>query len=167
MEENTQITPQTDWVDRFGRWLCFMVMATAGMGGIGVAILAEPLAVFYADEAAVRAHQKRLEDLKQLNGQLGELLQNAGQPAVIERAAINNLRYIPEDAVSSKTDPLPRMSPALEKALKKIGRPPKVESDSTQQFFETLAAHSTEQTMLLILGSGLVVVSMTFFNRPG
>jgi hypothetical protein len=166
MEENTQVEPQPDWVGRFGRWLCFMVMATAGMVGIGVSILAEPLAGFYADEAAVRAHQKRLENLKQLNGQLGELLQNAGQPAVIERAAINNLRYIPEDAVSSKTDPLPRTSPALEKALKKISQPPKVQSDSTQEFFETLATHPTEQTMLLVLGSGLVVVGLTFFNRP-
>jgi hypothetical protein len=165
MDDNASTLPPPDLMSRFGRWLCFMILATVGMGAIGLSILAEPVATYYADQASVAAHQKRLDSMRQFNGQLEELLQNAGQPAVVERAAINNLRYIPEEALIAKGESMPKMTPRLEKALTKVTQAEEMKAGDEQQFFETLASHHVEQTLLLVLGSGLVVVSLTFFNR--
>ncbi len=151
--------------ERFYIWLFFTILSTIGMAAIGVAVLADPLAGYYADQAVLNAQQKRTESLQELQAQLNELLANADNPSVIERAAISQLKCVPLAEVDP-APPLPREWPELTEALRKIDQTPPPPVSESQRFMQTLAGNWYWQTMLMILGSAMVVTALTFFYKP-
>ena len=146
--------------------LSFLVFATAGMLAIAVAVLSPAVAGYCSDRAVIQASLLRIESLQELQCQHAELLANTDQPAVIERSAISNLRYQPTEAADSELVPLPAVWDELENALERIEKPP----DSTeiryyQQLAENLAERPLSRIMLSAVGSLLVLLSLSCFNR--
>jgi len=152
--------------DEFFRWLCFLLFSTVGMGAIGLSLLAGPWSQHYADKALVDAQQRHLARLHQLRQQQEELLANSANPSVIERAAIGNLNYVPAGIVSDSTGELPATWPNLKSALDHIDRqslPPV--PDRRQSLPANLADSPRQQMLLMILGSLLVLLSLSCFYR--
>ena len=148
------------------RFVCFIIFATIGMATIALALLAGPLSGYYADQAVIRDCRRRVDDLNKLHAQQKELLANADDPSVITRAAINNLNYMPADALSQKQGVLPAPWPELQRALERIDKPISTcQPTQLQCIIEILAKPAPYQPILLICGSGLVIVAMTCFNR--
>ena len=145
---------------------CFAIFATVGMAAITAGILAEPANRYYNNRETITGRQKRIEELQKIHKQRQELLENASGAAVIERAAIWNLKYIPKEALGAKQNELSGAWPELKNALEqieKIAQPP--EPTYTQRAAKTLAGQKLRQYILLSLGAVLVVVSMTFFGH--
>ena len=150
------------------RFLCFVMFSTTGMVSIGMAILAGPVAGYYADRAILQTQQKRIEQLQDLYAQQEELLANAGHPGVITRAA-DNLGYLPNQAVSADLVHLPEAWPELEDALTRLDQPEEPQSPHLvclRRWAETLSEKHVSRIILLALGGALVLMSLTCFNRP-
>jgi len=136
------------------------------MATIALALLAGPLAGYYADQAVIRDCRQRVDELKKLYSQQKELLANADDPSVITRAAINNLNYLPADTLSGKQEILPAPWPELQKALDKIDKSTTTAKPTQLEYITGILAKPTPyQPILLFCGSGLVIVAMTCFNR--
>ena len=150
--------------DEFGRLLCFLVLSTVGMGSIGLGLLAEPLAGYYADRALIASHERRLAKLDELYQQQGELLGNSENPGVIERVAIDNLNYVRPGASGQVERKLPAAWPDLEMALAKIeqGDDP-VEPGRWHRLMARLSSQRASQGLLMLFGGVLVLVALSCF----
>lgn len=151
---------------RLARFVGFLILATAGMATIALALLAGPLDVYYDDAANLRQARQRIDDLQNLADQRAELLANADNPSVLERAAIGRLNYVPAlpHLPTESTPPAPW--PRLHAALARLDQPPPQPADSPLEHLAVnLAADPGPQSMLFLFGSALVVISLTFFNR--
>jgi hypothetical protein len=150
----------------FFRMLCFLVFSGVGMSAIALSLLAQPWAQYYAHQDLIIAQERRLAELQQLHEQQAELLANAEQPAVVERAAIDHLNYVPAGVRLETTGELPPEWPDLQTALAAIDQPStKPESDRRQQFIVNLSEKTSHQIILLLLGSALVILSLSCFYR--
>jgi hypothetical protein len=149
----------------FGRLFCFVILSTTGMAAIGIALLAKPLDRYFADEDVVCAQQKRVDQLKYLSAQQEELLSNLENPGVLERAAVNNLNYIPEQSAGVKSEDLPPVWPELEQALEQVRTETPPNRSGWRRVVEKLARRTETQYILAGLGAALVVVSLTFFYK--
>lgn len=149
----------------FGRLFCFVILSTTGMAVIGIALLAKPLERYFADREVIQAQQKRVDALNNLSAQQEELLTNLEDPGVLERAAVNNLNYIPEQSAGVQGEDLPPMWPELEQALEHVEKDPPPRRDGWHRVIEKLAFRTETQYILAGLGGALVVVSLTFFYK--
>lgn len=145
----------------------FIFFATIGMGVIGASLLAKPLTVYFADKQGMIKQQQRQEKLQELHRQQQALLENADNPMVVERVAVNHLHY--RSAAVAAGQPAPSL-PELPKSFELLIR--QAEQDEAavrpglvQRWAEALAQRPREQMILLALGAGLTVVSMTCFYR--
>ncbi|MBN1846288.1 MAG: hypothetical protein JW810_11435 [Sedimentisphaerales bacterium] len=151
---------------QLGRLFCFFVLSSVGMGAIGLALLARPAARYLAERRSLTLQQQWLDDLRILHAQQQELLGNLDNPSVLERAAVNNLKYEPAEMSGRPRETLPPAWPELEKALTEAGRRPEPPAKpGWQTFIETLAVRGETQLILAILGAALVVVSLSCFYR--
>ncbi len=149
----------------FGRLFCFLILSTAGMAAIGIALLATPLDRYYADVEVIQAQQNRLEALDHLASQQKELIDNLDNPGVLERAAVNNLNYVPAQSAGEKREALPPVWPELEQALERVETKAQPQRDGWQRIIEQLAVRTEAQYLLAGLGAALVVVSLTCFYK--
>jgi len=149
----------------FSRLFCFMVLSTIGMTAMGIALLAKPLDRYFADQEVVANQRKRLKNLKQLYAQQEELFTNLENPGVLERAAVNNLNYIPAQSAGAKSEDLPPVWPELEQALEHVKQDSPPPRDGWRKIIEKLALHTETQYLLAGLGAALVVVSLTCFYK--
>lgn len=160
----TKSIPERD-SSEFGRLFCFTVLSTVGMTAIGIALLAKPLDRYFADQEVVANQRKRLENLKRLSAQQEELLANLENPGVLERAAVNNLNYVPAQSAGGKSEDLPPVWPELEHALDHVAKDTPPPRNGWQKIIEKLALRTETQYLLAGLGAALVVVSLTFFYK--
>ena len=148
------------------RLLCFVFFGTAGMASISLAILAAPLSDYYADQKLLEFQQKRFEKLRKTHADREELLGNINYPGVIERAAVNQLHYQPLQAAHTEPQPLPKVWPELEIALTNTYQ---TATSQKQPLLQSTAAALAEKPssrfLLFAIGSGLVLLSLTCFNR--
>ena len=152
---------------RFLRFVSFAVLATIGMGAIGLGILAQSLADHYNNRAVLGTQRQRIDQLETIYNQQGELLANAQIPSVIERQAINRLNYAPALPETKAGIPLPAPWPDLQTALHRIDQPPATTPTPPHYgLFIRLADRPTAQYFLLIFGGALVLIATTCFNRP-
>jgi len=151
----------------WGRFLCFLIIGTVGMATIAVALLAEPMAGFYLDQAVIREQRDRLEKMEKLLSQQQELLANVNNPSVMARAAIYNLNYVPAEGATQATPRLPAVWLELHRALETIDQKESVQAKPTtwEILAKVLAQQQLTQIILLALGGSLVVISLTFFYR--
>lgn len=150
------------------QFVCFVFFATVGMGVIGACLLAKPLTVYFNDQQRWADYQERQEKLKNLYQQQQALLENADNPMVVERVAVNHLHYRSAvvAAAGQSTALLPELPATYNHAIQQVEHVAKPQKpDTVQKWAEALAQRPREQTMLLILGSALTVVSMTCFYR--
>ena len=148
------------------RLLCFVFLGTAGMASISLTILAAPVADYYADQKRLEFQQKRFEKLQKIYNDREELLGNINYPGVIERAAVNQLRYQPIQAVHTEPQPLPKVWPELKSALAGVDQTATSQKQPfLQSTAEALAEKSSSRFLLFAIGSGLVLLSLTCFNR--
>ena len=148
-----------------GRFVCFVVLGTAGMGTIGLAVLAEPLVVRHRDGELLRILEGQISDLEQLRTQQAELLANSNNPSVLERAAIDKLNYVPSNAPQA-AEVVQVDWPELQAAIEKLdGQDAASVEPAGMEFIEKLAESPKTQSTLRVFGSVLVVISMTFFYR--
>ena len=75
--------------DAFGRLACFLLFGTVGMGAVAVALLAEPLARYYKDQAVIEANACRIEDLEEFSRQQETLLANRVSEVFARQADIS------------------------------------------------------------------------------
>lgn len=152
--------------DEFFRMLCFLLFSTAGMAAIALALWADPWAQYCHYQDLIGAQQRRIAKLQQLHDQQAELLANAENPAVVERAAINHLNYVPVSVNPDTAAELPPVWQDLQMALSSLERRSgEFAFRRRQQLITDLAEKTTHQNILLILGSALVVLSMSCFYR--
>ena len=148
------------------RLLCFALFSTAGMASISLAILAAPTADYYADQKLLQFQQKRFEKLQIIYNDREELLGNINYPGVIERAAVNQLHYQPVQAAYADSQPLPKVWPELESALAGVDQTATIQKHPLlQSTAEALAEKPSSRFLLFAFGSGLVLLSLTCFNR--
>ncbi len=153
-------------MDHMVRFLCFLVLSTVGMGAIGISLLAEPLASYYADSRIIETQRRRVELCRQIYDQQQALLANADNPYVIERLAIDKLNYVPTSEMEAKTVPLPGSWPKLEAALSGIEQPVEAaEEKPYEKMAQRLCEKPVMKSALMVLGSSLVVISLGFFYR--
>ena len=156
--------PCTGW--RTLEVLSFLLFGTVGMAAIGLAVLSPAVAGYFSDKAVIQASQDRIESLQELQRQQAELLANMDHPAVIERSAISNLHYRSSQEANSELVPLPAVWDELENALERIEKPDgEPEIRYYQRLAETLCERPPYRIILLIVGSALVIVSLSCFNR--
>ena len=150
------------------RYFCFVLLAGAGLFALAIAFLAGPLNTYYADQAALNVQQKRLDKLNELIEQQNELIANANVPSVLERVAITNLNYQPASEIpDAKRPPLPRAWPSLENALKKLETPDSRLPKPLEKWAAIFSDRPQTLLILTILGSALLLTSVTFFYRQG
>lgn len=148
------------------RFLCFVVFATVGMAAVGIALLAGPLTGYYGDRAIIEAQQQHIAALQEVHTQQQELLANADNPSVVERAAVYNLRYVPVETAAAQLPPLPNSWPTLERALAQLEQPRQCQTAGFQRrWVQNLADQTPRRYALLILGSALVLISLSCFHR--
>jgi len=148
--------------------ICSFLFAVIAMTAIALAVLAQPLAQSFQDKKIIQRHEQFVLKLETLKNQQAELLANADNPAVIERAAVSNLNYLPVPALQSPKIKLTRAWPQLEKAIADIqltDNPPAQTEKPYHAWIQTLADQPHTQNLLLLLGSALALVSLTCFNR--
>ena len=166
MNPRTTSTP----ADRLLRALGFWLFSTTGMAAIGLALIAGPLASHFKDQDTLHTKQQRLQALEHLKTQRNQLIARADNPSVIERAAIDQLNYLPPATLQRSPGPLPATWPALEKALKNLDQKqtpqPAAPTPKSHQAILKLATQKTTKLALATLGAALVLVSLTCFNRP-
>ena len=151
--------------NELGRLFCFVLLSTTGMAAIGIALLAKPLDRYFADREVIQAQQKRVDGLKHLSAQQKELLANLENPGVLERAAVNNLNYVPAQSAGEKSEDLPPVWPELEQALEHVEKETPRPRNAWHIIIERLACRPEAQYLLAGLGGALVVVSLTFFYK--
>ena len=157
-------------IDALGRFIGFAIVATVGMASVGMALLAQPVSQYYADKVLVDQQLRNIEQLRLQVSQQEELLANASNPAVLERFAVANLRYLPAEAARNPIQPREYSWPELERALSAIERQPDVDDTAfhgieIRQWADSLAAQPRQQIFLLLAGAALVVVALTCFGR--
>ncbi|MBN1437338.1 MAG: hypothetical protein JW936_09695 [Sedimentisphaerales bacterium] len=156
-------------IDALGRFIGFVIVATVGMASVGIALLAQPVSQYYADKALVEQHTQNIEQLRLQVSQQEELLANASNPAVLERCAVANLRYLPAEAASNPMPPLDYDWPELERALSVVQTQPVAVAPLHQveirRWADTLAAQPQRQIFLLLAGAALVLVALACFSR--
>lgn len=150
---------------RFGRFMCFVILAGIGLATIGVALLAGPASLYQADQLALEARRVHIAKLKKLCDQHNELLDNADNPSVVARAAISNLNYVPVSVAAEGSESALGRWPELDSALAKVDSKPVKATANYLVYAEVLAKNGKTQTILMVLGSVLVVVSLTFFHK--
>ena len=152
-----------------GRFIGFVVVATVGMASVGMALLAQPVSQYYADKALVDQQVRNIEQLRLHVCQQEELLANASNPAVLERFAVANLRYLPAVTARNAIQPLDYSWPELERALIAVERQPAVDTAfhgiQVRQWADSLTAQPRQQIFLLLAGAALVLVALTCFGR--
>ena len=185
--EPSENVGKSGFADRFARFVCFIVFSTAGMGAIGIAMLAEPLANYYSDRDIILSHQQSIENLEKLRDQQAELLKNLDNPSVWQRAAVGNYNLDPASGEpadptdpTDPTDPidptsqakltnppeLPIISPELQRALDKVSQQPsRTQPSRLKAATKILAANTIYQIMLFLSGAALVILSLTCFTR--
>jgi hypothetical protein len=147
------------------RFMCFLVLSTAGMGAIGLALLAEPLKGYYSDRAFIREQERRIERMEGMYRQGEELLGNADEPWVVERAAVSNFKYVPLGEGGESTV-LPGEWPDLKEALAGLDEDVSVEPTTTwEEWAGRLAEQPDRQLLLMAMGSALVVIGLACFYR--
>lgn len=152
--------------DEFGRLVLFAVFTSTGMGSIALALLAEPLHGYFLDRDLLAAQEYRIEQLETLQQQQQQLLANSDNPAIVERAAINNLHYVPMDGPQEARRALPKPWADLENALASLEKGPALpERPHWQQAIEQLSREDDSQNVLMALGAFLIVVSLACFYR--
>ena len=150
------------------RFCCFLILATIGMATIGLALLAGPVNGFFRDCEQIRAQKERLAELENLHKLQDELLANVNNPSVVARAAVCNLNYVPVHTLDGTPQAqLTQAFPELEDALRRANQKPQPPQPPYAQYASILAQKPQQQTVLLALGSVLLIISLTFFNRPG
>jgi|GEM_PF-1864724 len=136
------------------------------MTAIGVALLSTPVSIYYADKNLIETSKDKLAELQRIYDQQEKLLDNVDDPYIIERAAIGSLKYIPLEAVGRELEPLPDVWPDLEKALASIETDKSKPSPGPiERWARKFENQTLAKSLLLILGSGLVVLSLAFFYR--
>ena len=159
-------TTQQKSVAEVGRLFCFVILSTVGMAVMGTALLAEPLARYYRDRTLVATQRQRIEQLQELRDQQEQLQANAEKPSVIEQAAINHLNYVPVNSATETKVDLPGEWDQLQQALEAVENSKKpAQSEQLPSLVSNLAQRPNAQMLLLILGAGLVVVSLTCFYK--
>jgi len=152
--------------EELARLLFFVLFSTIGMAALSLALLARPLAHYYADQDLLQARRQRIERLQQLHEQQQQLLANLSNPAVVERAAIEQLNYVPADAAGAPAATLPAVWPELERALARLNPPaPAPQPPAFRRTINRLAAEDPDRLLLAALGAGLVLISLTCFPR--
>ena len=158
-------TRRNRW-DDLVRFTCFLVLSTIGMGAIGLALLAEPMKGYYADRAFIQTQQQQIARLEQLYRQQEELLANADNPSVVERAAVSNFNYVPFPEKGRSSMALPKEWPDLKEALAQADQVSLAQSTPTwRQWAEKLADQPDRQFILMALGAALVVIGLACFYR--
>ena len=136
------------------------------MGAIGLALLAEPIKGYYADRDFIQNQQQQIARLEQLYRQQEELLANADNPSVIERAAVSNFNYTPLPEKDRASMALPKEWPDLKEALAQTDQVSTTQSaPSWRQWIEKLADQPSQQVILMALGAALVVIGLACFYR--
>ena len=148
------------------RFTCYILLTTAGVASVAMALLAQPVSQYYADRALIQTQQRRIHQLKKNLTQHDELLNHLHQPAVLERVAVNNLNYVPAEAATKPAYPLTSVWPELENALTwaapaRNALPPNL----IQHTAETLLAEPRNQIILAALGATLMLLSLACFYR--
>ena len=152
--------------DKTVQFFCFLILATVGMGVIGLALMAETLVGYYTDHNTISIQKQRLEMLTSLHRQQQELLQNLNNPSVVERVAISNLKYVPARQAQEAALHLPPSWPDLETALTLVeNKNASPKKHWIYQISENLIYRPHQRNLLLALGSVLVIISLTFFYR--
>ena len=147
-------------------FLCFAAVGTAGMATIALALLTESWATYQGDRVLMATQERRIEILKDLHAQQQELLANSQNPSVVERVAISNLKYQPAHAATCEQLDLPPAWPTLQEALAQIEiEAPAPEPTRWQRLAQSLADQPRQRTLLMLFGSVLVVISLTFFYQ--
>lgn len=150
-----------------GRLILFWVFSTIGMVSIGIAALAPLVVSTCADRTIVQAQQQRIERLREIRDQQAELLERAGQPGVVEKAAIQHLHYQPAENPGAAIRTAPESWPELEQALGRlsISADKKESSNPVQTYAEILIDKPRSRHVLLIIGGALLIVSLTCFLK--
>lgn len=165
MAKQAHKTRRNRW-DDLVRFTCFLVLSTVGMGVIGLALLAEPIKGYYADRDFIQNQQQQIARLEQLYRQQEELLANADNPSVIERAAVSNFKYMPLPEKGSFSMALPKEWPDLKEALAQTDQVSTTQPAPTcRQWIEKLAGQPNQQLILMALGAALVVIGLACFYR--
>ncbi len=148
------------------RLLLYIVFSTAGMASMAIALLAPVVTVYYTDQNIIAAQEQKISSLTKLYHQQQELLGKLHDPAVITRAAESNLNYISSDTTSQPGEKLPHIWPELRRALDNINisKPPIRQNDSDiLKMAQILTNDKTTQITILLLGSLLILISLTCF----
>ena len=161
-------------LDGLFRAAAFWLFSTLGMTAIGLALLAGPVAGYFHDQQRLAAREQRLAALQRLHDEREKLLANADLPSVVERAAIDQLNYLPPNLRERSPGHLPPTSPALEHALSESA-PENTPSPSSCDdrspdlllYCSTVLATQPRGVRLLLaaLGAALVVTSLACFNK--
>ena len=155
-----------NWWDDMVRFTCFLAFSTTGMAAIGLSLLAEPIKGYYDDQAFVARQQRQIDQLEELRGLQAELLNNIDNPAVVERAAVSNFKYIPVAEKDAPSTTLPQAWPDLKKALAQIDQPPPADAiEPWQTLAANLAGKPRQQIILMGLGAALILIALTCFYR--
>lgn len=168
MTEKRLTTRQWQAWDSLLRWCCFVGFATVGMATIGLAVLAQPLASYFNNQEALRLHEQAIDDLIELRDQQGRLLANSNHPSVVERVAIQHLKYQSAQSARAEKVNLPDSWPDLTRAVEQV-KQAGIKEDKNhpgQYLIHVLANRNQSQWMLFVLGSVLVVISLLAFSTP-
>ncbi len=159
----------TSALDGLLRLISFTCLSLVAMGAIGLSVLADPLTQYFQDQALIQNQKALVADLEDLREQQDRLLANANHPSVIERVAINQLNYQTLDEAGAEQIALADSWPDLQRAIALA------DNKSTSQatvgysylnFIQTLSTQPLSKDLLMLFGSVLVVICLTFFHRP-
>ena len=159
-------TAQQKSLAEVGRLFCFVILSTVGMAAIGTALLAEPLTRYYRDRQLGAAQRQRVEQLHLLRDQQQQLQANAEKPSVVEQAAINHLNYVPINTANETQVDLPGEWSQLQQALETVeNNKCPTRNDQLPGLISNLAQRPNAQMLMMLLGAGLVVISLTCFYK--
>jgi len=155
--------------EAFVNFVCFLLLATAGMASVAMVFIADPVAQYYADQAVIDSQKQKLQELREIYNEQQMLINNKDNPSVLERAAIRHLKYRPADLAHVPPQPLGPSWQELEFALSEtapLPNPaPAPKPNPYRSYAEILAHQPDKQFILAVFGGLLVLIALTCFNR--
>jgi hypothetical protein len=150
------------------QFIIFLGMSTVAMCAIAIAVLAQPYQQYVLDQEVIKKHERFVESLEAYRDEQNVLLQNVDNPSVVTRAAIMHFNYRSVEAVEDQSprDQLVGMTESLEEALAQLDIK-QIATDKKSYYRQFILALSDEPIkckILIILGAGLILVCLTFYN---
>ncbi len=151
----------------FAQSLAFYIFGTAGMLAVAAGLLSSPIVRYFNDERAIEIQAYKLEKLTSQRDQQQELLNNLDNEAIVKRAARMTLNYVSsaDDILAEQIDSMQRKWPDLTNAVLKAcdDFPEEPEKAQWLKYCQIMAEHPKEKNALMLIGGGLMAVSLTCF----